>query len=242
MCAAGGLDVIALTDHDLAPALAPGPREIDGRPLHLIAGTELSGVLDGREYHVLVYFPGEIPPAFRAFCAAQCRERAERYDLARASLGLPPSPDPTAADGARALTRLHLAHALIDAGLVRSRTEAFTQHLGDHHGKVRPLSLPFDEAIRVARDAGGLTSWAHPPRPALDRYVERLVAAGLQGLEGLRPGMSSDERKHVRKVANRFGLYLTGGSDWHGWDANRPGLFRVTAAEIQGFVDALRAA
>lgn len=242
LCARGGLDVVALTDHDLTHDLPLGPLELEGRTLHLLGAAEVSGVHEGVEHHLLVYFPGAIPPSFRAFCRAQCMERAVRYERALEVLGLDPLGDPTAASGDRALTRLHLAHALIEAGVVRSRAEAFTSYLGDRHGNVRPLTLPFVDAIRIAREHGALTSWAHPPRPMVERHVETFVAAGLQGLEGVRPQLSSDDRRFFRKVAARYGLYLTGGSDWHGWNAPDPGLFRVHAVEIRDFVDALLAA
>jgi predicted metal-dependent phosphoesterase TrpH len=242
-CARGGLDVVALTDHDLASPLAPGPREIEGRVVHLLAGAEVSGMHDGREHHLLVYFPREAPAAFREFCTRQCRARTVRYQRALDALGLAgPQPDPAAHAGHRALTRLHLAHALIDAGIVRNRSEAFARFLGDEHGQVEPIGLTFVDAIRFAREHGGLTSWAHPSRPDVQKHLDTFVAAGLQGLEGLRPQLSSDDRKFFRKAATRCGIYLTGGSDWHGWSASEPGLFRVNAADIRAFVDALLAA
>ena len=87
-CARGGLDVIALTDHDFATAIPAGPRRIAGRDIHVLAGAEISGVHDGTEYHLLVYFPGPLPLSFRAFCRRQCLERAVRYEDNQRSSGL----------------------------------------------------------------------------------------------------------------------------------------------------------
>jgi predicted metal-dependent phosphoesterase TrpH len=69
---ASGLDVLSLTDHDLPPVLPPGlvarpPNVKTGAPeapLRLIHGVEVTGAHDGREYHLLVYFPGEMPAEF----------------------------------------------------------------------------------------------------------------------------------------------------------------------------------
>ena len=242
-CARGGLDVIALTDHDFATAIPAGPRRIAGRDIHVLAGAEISGVHDGTEYHLLVYFPGPLPLSFRAFCRRQCLERAVRYDRAMQALGIDgPGPDPQALAGGRALTRLHLAHALVEAGVVRDRAQAFTEYLGDAHATVPRLTLPFTEAIRIAREAGGFTSWAHPPIEAVESYIETFVAAGLQGLEGVRPMLTSRDRRSYRRIARQHGLFLTGGSDWHGWRGSDVGLFRVHAVEIRDFVDALLAA
>jgi 3',5'-nucleoside bisphosphate phosphatase len=243
-CARGRLDVVALTDHDLATNVAPGPHTIGERTLHVIAGAELSGTQDRREHHLLVYFRGEVPDGFRAFCAAQCRERADRYTRAVEALGLTVAPVPEEAlRGDVSVTRYHLARRLWEGGHVGSVREAFARWLGDAHPYVPPLSTTFAEAIRVAREHGGVTSWAHPPVQWLEPMLPGLVAAGLQGLEGYRPMLTSADRRKVREAAKRHGLVLTGGSDWHGWgDEGDLGLFRVQAREIEPFLGLLAAA
>lgn len=236
-CALGGLDVVAITDHDLSLDLVGGPHIYGGRELHVIPGAEVSGVHDGREYHLLVYFPQGVPQGFVDFCRHQCLERTERFLAACKSLAL----DLARPESAKAITRLHMAHALVDAGVVSSRSEAFSHYLGDSHGHVPHLRLPFTEAIALARSFGGVTSWAHPPRDAATRYLSTFVEAGLQGLEVLRPRINSADRKLLKKLAKRNGLFLTGGSDWHGWSGGEPGLFRVDAGQITGFVDTVAA-
>lgn len=243
-CAEGGLQVVALTDHDLSTELEPGTWELGGRQLTLIAGCEVSGAHDDHEYHLLVYFPRTIPDAFRAFCVDRVRERAQRYQHAVDSLALPglPDADADAAQGLRALTRHHLARALVDAGHACDLRDAFRRYADHHHGHVRTLSLPFVDAIRIAREAGGVTSWAHPPLAALEAHLPTFVAAGLQGLEGLRPCMTSADRRRVARFAHQHRLFLTGGSDWHGWHAPDPGLFSVDRQALAGFLAALEAA
>jgi predicted metal-dependent phosphoesterase TrpH len=244
-CARGGLDVVALTDHDLPTAVAPGPRTVDGRAIRVLAGAEVSGSHDGREHHLLVYFAGDVPDGFAAFCRAQCVARADRYAEAVARLGLAgvEPPGPSACHGDIALTRHHLARALVARGHVGHLREAFARYLGDAHGNVPRLELPFVDAIRTARGYGGLTSWAHPPVGQLSAYLPAFVEAGLQGIEGLRPLISAEDRRKYRVAAAKHGLYLTGGSDWHGWgDDGEVGLFRVEGREIGPFLTALAAA
>ncbi len=235
-CAAVGLEVVALTDHDLPPALEPGTHTIAGRTLHLIAGAELSGMHEGREFHLLVYFPGTVPAAFTRFCEERCEERRHRFRTALERLGLPLEHPPDA----RALTRLHLARLLVAQKRARSVPEAFRTVLGDSHGYVPPLSKSFVDALRFARDQGGWTSWAHPPRAAVEAHLGTFVAAGLQGLEVLRPRSGRRDRKALLKKARRFGLYVTGGSDWHGWSGTALGLFRVEAHQVAPFLERLR--
>lgn len=238
-CARGKLDVVALTDHDLPTPVPHGPQRIADRDLHVIAAAEVSGVHAGREHHLLVYFPGAVPEEFRAFCAAQCRERATRYTQAIDALGLSglPAADDAAERGERSLTRHHLARGLVAAKHAGSVREAFARYLGDGHPFVPPLSLPFTEAVRVARGFGGVAVWAHPPVNQLEPMLPGLVAAGLQGLEAQRPLLASSDRKKIKSAAKRFGLVLTGGSDWHGWgDDGELGLFHVRGNEIGPFL------
>ena len=244
-CARARLDVVALTDHDLATSVTPGAHTLEGRTLHVIAGAEVTAQHEGHELHLLVYFPDKVPEAFRHFCAEQTRARATRYADAVDNLGLDglDGPDAPALAGERALTRLHLAHALVEAEHAASVSEAFTRYLGDRHGQVPPVGVPFVEAIRIARELGGVTSWAHPPGRLFEAYIETFAAAGLQGLEAHRPHVSRRLRKAYKKAARRYGLFLTGGSDWHGWHApDDLGLFSVPRCDLDGFLEALAAA
>jgi len=237
-CARSGLDVVAITDHDFATPIEPGSRTIEGKKLHVIPGAELSGLHKGQEFHLLVYFPTGVPSGFREFCQLRCDERTQRFEQALRALGLPESPQRTE----QALTRLHLAHTLVDAGWAKSRSEAFGKYLNHSLGLVPKLSLPFVDAIKIARRFGGITSWAHPPRDAVERFLPTFVDAGLQGLEGVRAQLRSADRRFFRKRASRHRLFLTGGSDWHGWRSESPGLFRVQPQDIQDFLDVLLAA
>ncbi|MCO4748394.1 MAG: PHP domain-containing protein [Proteobacteria bacterium] len=243
-CAAGKLDVVAITDHDLVPELDSGVQRIGDRDLTVLAGAEVTGQHDGHELHLLVYFAGEVPEGFRQFCTEQTRGRAERYAEAVKNLALPlPEPTADAHRGERALTRFHLAQALVASGHATNVGDAFARFLGHGHGNVPRMPLTFVDAIRVARSYGGVTSWAHPPPTLVERYVAEFAAAGLQGLESLRPGVKRQARNVYKKAAKRHGLFATGGSDWHGWHhPDELGLHSVRKFELTGFLDALLAA
>lgn len=242
--AEAGLDLIALTDHDLATQSLVGEHCFGDRIIQVLGGAEISGVHKGQEFHLLVYFPGDVPTVFQEFCRSQCQERAARYDAARAALDFADLPAATvdAHLGQRAMTRLHLAQALVEGGHAGHLGEAFGRWLGDRHANVPKLSLPFVEAIEVARRNGGLTSWAHPTIEQAEAHLAEFAAAGLTGLEVLRPHLDNRVRYRLRRLATRHGLFLTGGSDWHGWGDARLGLFRMYGRELGDFRDALRAA
>ena len=150
-----------------------------------------------------------------------------------------PVAQPAALHGERSVTRFHLAQALVSAGHAQTTGDAFSRYLASAHGHVTPLQLSFVEAIEIARAHGGITSWAHPPLDALKAHVGTFASAGLQGLEALRPFVNGKARKAYKKAAKRHGLFLTGGSDFHGWKGEQLGLFRVQAREVEGFLDTL---
>ena len=74
----------------------------------------------------------------------------------------------------------------------------------------------------------------------MEKHLETFVAAGLQGLEAMRPGVPSKLIRYYRKVAKRHGLFLTAGSDWHGWNGVELGLFFAHRTDLMGFISALR--
>ncbi len=239
-CARSGLGVVALTDHDTVAPVDPGLHHIEGRELRVLTGAEISGTHQGQELHLLVYFSAEVPERFLRFCDSRVRARRERYARGVEALGLSlPEPEE---DERRALTRHHLARALVEAGYVRTVSEAFGRFLSHQRGTVPKVDLPFVEAIQVAHDCGGLTSWAHPPPDALQTFLPTFVVAGLQGLEAYRPRQSSRHRSICRRLARKHGLFLTAGSDWHGWRDPDLGLFHVGRGELRFFLDALEQA
>ncbi len=241
-CAAAGLDLVAITDHDLPPPVAGGTWSWGGRAVRVIEGAEVSGAWEGRELHLLVYFPGSMPEGFRAFLRERARARARRYDEAVRRVGLPglAPADEAARNGERAITRLHLARAIVEAGHAADVSEAMRRWTGQRAGLVPLVDLPWAEALAAARAAGGLTSWAHPDPDDARRLVGRFVDLGLQGLEVARPRQGPAIRALLYRLAARHDLVVTGGSDYHGWTGGAPGAFSLGRHDAAAFLRALR--
>lgn len=240
-CATGRLDVIALTDHDLAPDLTAGWHRVGGRWIRVLHAAEVSGVHEGKELHLLVYFPGEMPSSYRDFLTSRARHRASRYEIARASIGLDgvAPADDTARAGGRSLTRHHLARALVASGHVASVGAAFSFYAAQRHGHVPNVDLTYVDAIRIAREAGGFASWAHPSSEDAVAWTRELAAVGLQALEASRPRLGMHGRAVLARLARKHGLLVTGGSDWHGWHGGAPGQFSFPLREARPFLSAL---
>lgn len=91
----------------------------------------------------------------------------------------------------------------------------------------RRFSLRVEEAIELAHAAGGKAVLAHPGLYNRVRNLEdalaRMAAAGLDGLEVYYPyraearsANGSGQIRRFAEMAQRFGLFATGGSDYHG--------------------------
>ena len=241
-CATGGLDVVSITDHDLPPSLPSGEHRFEERCLRLVHGVELSTFHGDGEQHLLVWFPAEMPEEFRAFCTQRAQARAGRYMAAIESMGLEglTAPDADARAGRRSLTRRHLTLDLVRAGHARSYKEAMRRWTHSSCGHVPSIQLPMVETIARARAVGGVTSWAHPEPTRCKAWLPDLVRAGLQGVEGIRPGHGRRVRQGFRKLATRHGILLTGGSDHHGQPGRYVGHFAVSGEASAPLLRALQ--
>ena len=229
LAAEGGLDVMALTDHDLAPQLQAGMHTVGGRQVRVIAGVELSTMHQATEQHLLVYFPGDMPQGFADWCTQRATWRARWFDACLDALELSevPRADEAAHAGQRCLTRVHLARALVDAGVASTMGHAFKEWVGSDSDRIPPLALGFYEALSVAKAAGGWTAWAHPDPTLAAQWVAGFAEAGLDALEAWRAAGGKHRRDGLHRLAVRHGLAITGGSDWHGTGPRRLGSFSV---------------
>jgi predicted metal-dependent phosphoesterase TrpH len=227
--AAAGLDVVAITDHD---GLSGWDEAADAVPvgLTLIRGVELSAAadVDGRriDLHLLGYLPdpGYAPLAEEMTAIRKSRVgRARRIVEAIAADGYPVSWDSVRERAQGAVGRPHIASELVDAGLVATVSDAFSDAWIGPHGRyyLSERKVPVLEAIALVRAAGGAPVFAHPgaaQRGATvpDSTIAQMTAAGLVGLEVDHPDHDAPTRAHLRGVAAELGLLVTGSSDYHG--------------------------
>ena len=221
---AGGVDIVALTDHDTVAgwdearaALPPG--------LTLVPGMELSCQLGDRSVHLLSYL---FDPDDETLKTETARIRDDRVYRAKGmveklnELGAPVTWDQVTriADGA-VVGRPHIARAMTEAGVIDTPADAFTADWIADGGRafVDRYAPDLTRAIGLVSAAGGVTVLAHPRSPGYevaDEAIVGLAAAGLAGLEVFHPDHDSPERVRLTALARSLGLAATGGSDDHG--------------------------
>jgi predicted metal-dependent phosphoesterase TrpH len=223
-CAGAGLGVIAVTDHDTTAGWREAEAAAVSAGLTFVAGVEITAVLDGADVHLLGYFPTLRVPLLEDFLLAQRDERIRRVRLIverLADLGVPVDIDNALRAAQqhphRAIGRPQVADALIAAGHLATRDEAFDRYLG--HGRaafVPRAGPPPDEVIELITAAGGVTSLAHPGLLDRDEAIPGMLIAGLAALEAFHPDHDPGTVSRYRRLAERSSLLVTGGSDFHG--------------------------
>ena len=237
--AAAGLDAIAVTDHDndsgCDEAVAVG-REVG---VEVVRGVEIScdvGALKdmGLEpaqrptMHLLGYFIPETTNPLSEGLAELQDARANRNvrSVERLNdLGIPVTFEEveTEAGGPGAqIGRPHFAAVLVRHGAVPDYQAAFDEYLskGAKAYLDRKLYAPA-EAIELMRSAGAVPVLAHPftlhlSGDDLERFVDALVEAGLEGIEGYHGDAPEEDQAVFRSLGQSRKLIVSGGSDYHG--------------------------
>lgn len=222
-----GLDVLGLTDHDTAEGWDEALRTAEEAGLGLVRGMEVSTRLDGRGVHLLAYLPDPTYPPLVALLDRVLEGRASRVPavLERLrALGIDLTEQDVAAVSGHAAAsgRPHVADALVVAGVVADREEAFRRYLNPGRpAYVDRWAAPLRETVRVVAEAGGVSVVAHPWGRRSDETPDEaalaeLVELGLAGLEVDHQDHDAAARERLRGIARNLGLIVTGSSDHHG--------------------------
>ncbi len=220
--AARGVTIQALSDHDTLSGVAEAVAEGDRLGVRIIPATELNTESQWGHVHVLAYFvdPDNAPFEERMKWLRENRaNRIERMVENLNRLGHPVSlarVQEIAQGGS--LGRPHLAQALFEAGHVPSYDAAFDTLLSDTSpAYVSRVGLAPVEAVELVRAHGGVPSLAHPGTvERLEELLPQLVTAGLAGIECYYGSHSPARTAECLRLAARYSLIPTGGSDFHG--------------------------
>jgi predicted metal-dependent phosphoesterase TrpH len=237
--AAQGLSAVALTDHDSTAGWAEASAAALAHGITLVPGMEMSTQLEYASVHVLAYL---FDPEDADLAAMTARVRGERMTRAEAMVGrISRDYALTWADVLAQTTpgstigRPHIADALVARGHVPTRTAAFESILHWQGGYYRPHYAPDPIlGVELITAAGGLAVLAHPgargpERVLSDARMTSLVAAGLFGLEVRHRDNPPASRVRLTELAERFGLEVTGSSDYHG--AGKPNRLAENSTE-----------
>ncbi len=226
-----GLSALAITDHDTFAGYDLAVPQAAQAGLELVCGIELSTKYRGASVHLLGYFPWEPPsPEFRDWLRLLLesrRDRNQRLIGKLRSLGVEITLEEVEAKGRTLTGRPHFARVLVDKGYARDIQDAFDAYLDESaRGYVQRHEVPIEEAVERVVAGGGIASLAHPVRVAknkwikLAEYVGAMSGMGMGAIEVYHSDHSPENVAYYQSLAERFGIGVTGGSDFHG--GNKP--------------------
>lgn len=231
-----GLTAFALTDHDTVSGLdrainyAESLRHTPVQIPEVIPGIELSTEYQGKDIHMVGLFIDYHQPDFARYLEDFIHSRENRNKKMCALLrehGIDITYEALLAEFPGAvITRAHFARYLLSHGYIQSLKEAFDRYVGDRcpcfvpREKVTPA-----QAVELILDAGGVPVLAHPilyhmSDDRLEALVAELKSIGLIGIEAIYSTYNTAEERQIRGLASKYGLKISGGSDFHG--ANKP--------------------
>jgi predicted metal-dependent phosphoesterase TrpH len=124
-----------------------------------------------------------------------------------------------------------------------------SRELGKYLGRGRQILRYFgfrnhiEQFIRIAHDCGALTVFAHPLAypgvESLEDLIAEMKEDGIDGLEAYYSPYEPVEHARLLALARSFGLFVTGGSDYHRDEGSRvrkeyPGILSVRRAMEPG--------
>ncbi|GAA3872301.1 PHP domain-containing protein [Leifsonia kafniensis] len=223
---AAGLGTVALTDHDSTTGWGEASATAREVGITLIPGMEFSTRQGYASVHLLAYLfdptdAGIIDETARIREARLTRAEAmvarigADYGLTWADVLAQTTPGTT-------IGRPHIADALVARGLVPTRSDAFEGILHSRAGYFQPHYAPDPLlAVKLVRAAGGVPVLAHPATRGVEGLMSEallaeLVDAGLFGLELDHRENKPKAKARLAILAARYGLAVTGSSDYHG--------------------------
>ena len=223
-----GIGLFSVTDHDAIKCASLLPPLLKKGDPDFIAGVEFSCKDEQGKYHILGYgydpeAPAIVETVEKAHWLRMKKVRA-RLDGLRSEFGFTfPEEEVARLLALNNPGKPHIGNLMVNYGYAKTKEEAIRDYINRIHvcsEYIRP-----EEAIRSILAAGGIPVLAHPSYgdgdqlilgEELEQRIRRLMDFGLQGLEAFYSGFTDKMRREVLALAERYELYVTAGSDYHG--------------------------
>lgn len=225
-----GISAIAITDHDSVSGIEEALTAGAENGVEVVPGVELSTEYMDTEIHVVGLFIDwhneVLLRQLHAFRDNRDNRNLKMIDRLRqegfsitAEAIYERNPDAV-------IARPHIARYLVDTNQVKDMQTVFDKYIGDgckcyvDRMKITPM-----RAVELIHEAGGTAILAHPclykmKRKEIEVMVQEMIAAGLDGIEAVYSCNQGSDEKDYKEMAARYGLLVSGGSDFHG--SNKP--------------------
>lgn len=221
-----GIKLLALTDHDTMEGSRILMEHSKKHDVSVVTGIELSTRWKKNDIHILGYRIDPDHPVVTATLDKQNNSRIERglqISARLATLGIEDAYTKACKiAGHERAGRPHFAQVMVDEGMVAERQLAFKRYLGRGKSAYVPTRwIDVEEAVEMINTAGGQAVIAHPAKYSLTRTrLQELIVdfkqAGGSGLEVVSGEMTVTQVQELAGLCQRYDLYASSGSDYHG--------------------------
>lgn len=220
-----GVDTLAITDRDCLAGTVRAKLIGERHGIKVIPGVELSSYDSENKTEVyIIGYLSDSPDRLEGLCHRNlmARKRAAQYMMIKAAQKFPISADLVlkCAQGSTNVYPVHIMSALVESGMTTELygelyNGLFTEG-GENSILVRPKLPEPEEVIEAIHDAGGIAILAYAGTFEGTNVVEKLIEAGLDGIEAWCPQHSEETAEALAKFAKKNGLLAVGGSDFKG--------------------------
>ena len=222
---AAGLRYISITDHDSVEGVTElyESGHISSGSLRVIPGVGFSTGDGGHDVHILGYnidiYDAGLQEKLEDISEARWTRFTKIVELLR-GLGYEIGETEVLTDEGmcKAIGRSHVARVLVKKGYFDSVRTCFDQLLKRGQPAYVPhFRVSAEELISLIRGAGGIPVLANPKSVGDETIIMTLVGQGLQGVEAFYPTYDRQDTQHYLDVAQKYGLLVSGGSDYRGF-------------------------
>ena len=216
-----GLSGLSITDHDTLSGVKEALTFIQDYKFEFISGIEITSHVEEKEIHLLSYAIDPEHDELNEKLLSLQKSRDKRAELMVAKLAdhdikLDLDKIRSNAKGA-AITRPHIAKAMLDEGYINNYKQAFDEYIGNDLPAFEEKEyFEVKEAIELVHRAGGKAVVAHPNRYVTKSEMRYMIDSGLDGIEVMHPSHNDYYIRYWRRWCIENKLIATGGSDYHG--------------------------
>lgn len=245
------IEALAITDHDTVAGLPSAMEHARETGYELIQGIEFSVEHPRGSFHLVGLYIDNENTALRAASERLRSLRDSRGARMIADLnshGVDITLDEVLAEaGGAPLGKPHFARVMVRHGYGRDMDDIFRRFLADGKpGDIMKEKIPAAEAISLIKGAGGIPIIAHPVSlefnslREFENLLRRLVAMGLEGVEAFASMHTHEQALEFAEMAGRYGLLVSGGSDFHGENIKELGTYNDGRLIPADLYDAIR--
>ena len=218
-----GISLLALTDHDTLEGWEQFSSSCEKHSIRPLSGVELSAKYD-KTVHILGYRIADFETLNETLLwVRSCRAARNEIIISKLrELGLSVTMNDVTKYAGTVVARPHFARALVALGYAQDYQDAFNKYLARGAAAYAPRDgLSPADCVALIRNAGGLPVLAHPSLTGLDEaglgeLILSLKTYGIWGLECLSSHCSSEKAFEYLALAEKYSLFPTAGSDFHG--------------------------